>query len=346
MSINCEMRDLRVFLAILDFSSFHKAADHLNLSQPALSRRLQSLESELGAALFERSTRHVAPTRIGRELEPVIRKLVHDFEDCLFTVGDFGGKHSGQITIAAMPTAASALLPRVLKKFRQLYPGIGLRILDLSPKEGLECVARGEAEFGINSMGTSRPELKFTPLLDDLFVAACRVDHPFAKLKSVRWKDLVGHPLIVSLRSDNRALIDQALAKSDLRLDWSFQVGHLATSFGLVEAGVGISIIPRLSRPIEKHPIISVVPILDPVVGRTVGIVERRTGHLSRAAAKLRALLFEDCESGTARRRSASRKIMHGDKPKVARREFLLAKTATQKEFSNRRRGDFAKTTD
>lgn len=232
MSINCEMRDLRVFLAILDFGSFHKAAAHLNLSQPALSRRLQSLELELGAALFERSTRHVAPTRVGRELEPVIRKLVHDFEDCLFTVGDLGGKHSGQITIAAMPTAASALLPRVLKKFRQLYPGIGLRILDLSPKEGLECVARGEAEFCINSMGTSRPELKFTPLTDDLFVAACRPDHPFARQKSIRWNDLVGHPLIVSLRSDNRALIDQALARSDLRLDWSFQVGHLATSFG------------------------------------------------------------------------------------------------------------------
>ena len=70
----------------------------------------------------------------------------------------------------------------------------------------------------------------------------------------------------------------------------------------LVEAGVGISIVPRLSRPIENHPTISVVPILDPVVRRTVGIIERRTGQLSRAASKLRALLFEDCGSGMGKK--------------------------------------------
>jgi DNA-binding transcriptional LysR family regulator len=159
----------------------------------------------------------------------------------------------------------------------------------------LECVARGEAEFGINSMGASRPELKFTPILNDEFALACRTDHPLANSNKVRWRDLVKYPLIVSQKSDNRMVVDQALARSNLTLNWTFQVGHLATSFGLVEAGLGLSIIPRLSRTLHKHPSVAVVPLYDPVVTRTVGIVERRGRQLSRAAMTLRKMVVEAC---------------------------------------------------
>jgi DNA-binding transcriptional LysR family regulator len=295
MRINCEILDLRVVLAVLDFGSFHKAGEALNLSQPALSRRLQALETALGASLVDRTTRRVAPTRLGRELEPMLRRLVREFDDCVFCVGDFGVTPSGQITIAALPTTSSAFLPRVVKEFNTLYPKMQLRICDVTRKEGLECVARGEAEFGINTSAVSWPELSFTPLIDDEFVLACRRDHPFASAESLCWRDLVDRPLVISQRSDNRALIDQALSRSDVRLNWSFEVNHLATSFGLIEAGVGMSIIPRLSRPTAKHPSIAVVPIREPIVSRTIGIVERRGTQLSRAAAKLREMLIADC---------------------------------------------------
>jgi DNA-binding transcriptional LysR family regulator len=291
MRKNCEILDLKIFLAVLDLGSFHKASEALSLSQPTLTRRLQSLEETFGAKPLERTTRHLAPTRVGRELEPGIRRMVREFEDCIFNLGDHGVKPSGILTVASIPTASSAFLPHVLKRFTKLYPGIQFRIRDLAPSEGLECVARGEAEFGINSMGTSRPELKFTPLIDDEFALACRADHPLASAKALRWQDLVKYPLIVSQKSDNRMVIDQALARSNLSLNWSFQVGHLATSIGLVEAGLGMSIIPRLSRPLFKHPSIAIVPVKEPVITRTVGIIERRGRQLSRAAAQLRAMV-------------------------------------------------------
>lgn len=294
MRINCEILDLRAFLAVLDFRNFHRAAESLNISQPALSRRVKSLEAVLGATLLERSTRRVTPTRVGGELEPMLRRMMYEFEDCVFCLGDFGARHQGQLTIASVPTAASAFLPRVLKQFTALYPDIRFRILDVTAKDGLECVARGEAELGINFMGSSRPELKFTPIVDDEFILACRKDHAFASRADLRWRDLTECRLIVSQKSGNRAVIDQALAKSDLRLNWSIEVGHLATSFGLIEAGVGMSVVPRLARPIEDHPLIAVVALREPVVKRTVGIVERRSGSLPRAAAKFRELLIEE----------------------------------------------------
>ena len=296
MRINCEMLDLQAFLAVVDAGSFHRAAGLLNMSQPSVSRRIKALEGALGVALLERTTRRVKPTTIGRALDPMLRRLVCEFENCVFSLGDFGVRHPGELTVASIATAASCFLPRVLKRFTASHPDIRFRIVDLSAEEGLECVARGEAEFGINFLGASRPDLKFSPLIDDNFVVACRADHAFASRKSVNWSDLAGQSLIISQRSGNRALIDQALARSNLRLNWSFEVVHLSTSFGLVEAGVGISIVPRLARPLTENRSIAVVPVCDPVVHRTVGIVERRTGQFSSAATAFRRMLVEEAK--------------------------------------------------
>jgi DNA-binding transcriptional LysR family regulator len=224
----------------------------------------------------------------------MLRRLVCEFENCVFSLADFGVRHPGEVTIASIATAASSFLPRVLKKFITIHPDIRFRIVDLSAEEGLECVASGEAEFGINFLGASRSDVKFTPLIDDDFVVACRADHRFASREFINWKDLADESLIISQRSGNRALIDQALARSNLRLNWSFEVVHLSTSFGLVEAGVGMSIIPRLARPLIEDRSIAIVPVRAPTVHRTVGIVERRTGLFSRSAIAFRQLLIEE----------------------------------------------------
>jgi DNA-binding transcriptional LysR family regulator len=318
MRINCELADLQAFLMVLDSGSFHRAAVRLNMSQPTVSRRIKSLEDALGVILLERTTRRVKPTSIGRALDPMLRRIVCEFENCVFSLSEFGVRHPGEIVIASIATAASYFLPRVLKRFIETHPDIRFRIIDLSAEEGLECVARGEAEFGINFLGASRSDLKFTPLLDDNFVVACRLDHPFASRPFVKWSDLSRQSLIISQRSGNRALIDQALARSNLRLDWSCEVIHLSTSFGLVETGVGLSIIPGLARPLTERQSIAVVPLRDPVIHRTVGLVERRTGQISRAAAAFRGLVVEEAQRldklFDAQSRSSAEKTRRGSR--------------------------------
>ncbi|TAD91646.1 MAG: LysR family transcriptional regulator [Alphaproteobacteria bacterium] len=298
MRINFELLDLKAFLAVLELGSFHKAAEQLHLSQPALSRRIKGLEETLGAALIERSTRHVAPTSTGRALQPLVRRLLDEFEESVLSISDLGGRHAGQVTLASIPTAAFYFLPRVVKAFHARYPGIRFRILDLSANEGLDAVARGEVEFGINITGAGRPDLIFTPLLEDVFVLACRRDHPLAPSKELRWADLAGYPLIgVSQTSGNRAVLDRALATASVRLDWFYEVNHLSTSLGLVEAGLGVSALPRLAAPQTEHPLIATVPLIDPVVSRTIGLVERRGGRLSPAGQRFREILFQEWNS-------------------------------------------------
>jgi DNA-binding transcriptional LysR family regulator len=294
MRMNCEIADIKAFLTVLDAGSFQNAALQLNMSQPTVSRRVKALEATLGTTLLQRTTRHIALTSAGRSLESSLRRIICEFESCSFSLNGSGAQRAKRITIASIATAASSFLPRVLKRFSVPHSDVQCRIVDLSAEEGLERVARSEADFGINFLRPSTSDLKFTPLMDDDFVVACRSDHAFASKRSIRWADLADQPLIISQRSGNRALVDQALFELPLRLNWSYEDVHLATSFGLVEAGIGMAIIPRMAGPASINSTVAIVRICDPIVRRTVGLVERRGGSLSRPVVALRTLLIEE----------------------------------------------------
>ncbi|MBB3287179.1 MULTISPECIES: LysR family transcriptional regulator [Rhizobium] len=293
MNINCEILDLRAFLAVVELQGFHRAADQLNMSQPALSRRIQKLEQAIGAPLLERTTRHVAATALGTELVPLVQRMLEEFDGSLFSMRELGAKRGGLVTIACLPTAAFYFLPSVIRQFNQEYPNIRLRILDLTATDALQAVARGEVEFGINIMGSSDSDLVFERLAEDPFVLAAKRDHPLAETTEVRWQDLEPYPLITVHRSSaNRTLLDAALARANIKLNWFYEVTHLSTSLGLVEAGLGISVLPKMATPQGEHPFLITRPIRNPEISRTIGVVRRRGGKLSPAAEHFMRMLI------------------------------------------------------
>ncbi|RUM23980.1 LysR family transcriptional regulator [Rhizobium vallis] len=293
MNINCEILDLRAFLAVVELESFNRAADQLHLSQPALSRRIQKLEQTIGAPLLERTTRHVAATAVGVGLVPLIQRMLEEFDGSLFAMRELGGNRGGLVTIACLPTAAFYFLPSVIRQFNIEYPQIRVRILDLTAVDALQAVARGEVEFGINIMGSSDSDLVFERLVEDPFVLAARNDHPLATKDEIGWKDLEPYHLITVHRSSaNRTLLDAALAKSSIKLNWFYEVTHLSTSLGLVEAGLGISVLPKMATPQGDHPFLVARPIRNPEISRTIGIVRRRNGSLSPAAERFMSMLL------------------------------------------------------
>jgi DNA-binding transcriptional LysR family regulator len=304
MSINFELLDLRAFLAVYDLASFHKGAELLHLSQPALSRRVQALEATLKVSLLERSTRHVAPTAAGRRFEPMARRLLEELDTALTSISD-PGQQSGQITIASLPSAAVHFLPRLIRTFSKRYPLIRLRVLDRLVLEGFECVLRGEAEFGINVNDPTETDLNFLPLLDDPYVFVCHRDHALARKRRVTWEDLSTHPMIGIGRaadSGNRALLDDLLGKASLKLNWLYEVYNFTTALRLIEAGLGASIMPRLGSQRDCGTLIRAIPIGPKELTRSVGIVERRKGRLSPPAQYLRDTLIAECAGATRRK--------------------------------------------
>jgi DNA-binding transcriptional LysR family regulator len=305
--MNTDLLDLRAFVTVAELRSFVRTAKALNMSQPALSRRIQKLEENLGAPLFERSTRQVSLTMIGRDLLPKMRRVIDEFETSVLAIRDLGARSSGLICVAVVPTAIFCFLPGAICRFADAYPRIRVRILDVGANEGLEAVMRGEADFGINFIGASHAEIEFQQLLEDPFVLACSRDHPLATRQRVNWEDLASHRVITfSQNSGNRAVIDTALARRGIQLDWSYEVGRLAGLLGLVEAGLGVAILPRLAASAPNRPTIRTLRLTEPEISRTIGIMRRRGGTLSPHASQFLRMLLEAWQS-PSRIRAAGR---------------------------------------
>lgn len=286
---NCELLDLRAFLAVHETRSFHRAAVELNMSQPAISRRIQKLEEMAGGPLFDRTTRMLADTALGKELIPVAQRALEFLDQSLFGSRNTRQPRSTLITIHCIPTGAFYFLPSVISRFMADYPHVRIRIHDAPAVEGLDLVARGVAEFGINILGLLEPGLEFDPLVDDPYVLACRRDHPLAARTVVDWDELRHYPLIAVQRtSRNRTLLDAELAKHGKTLEWRYEVAHLTTSLGLVAQDVGISILPKMATPSEDSGSDIVTrPLSSPQISRTIGIIRRANATLTPAADQL-----------------------------------------------------------
>jgi DNA-binding transcriptional LysR family regulator len=290
--MNFSLSDLEAFVAVADLANFRRAAEAVHLSQPALSRRIAKLESALGVRLFERTTRAVSLTGVGREFAHKSRALLADLEQALLGTQEIAATRGGEVTVACVPSAAYYYLPGFIRRYRERFPRIRVRVIDEAANAVLAAVVRGEADFGVDFVGAQEPELDFTPILEEPFVAACRRDHPLAKKRSVTWAELGQYEFMtVSRASGNRLLMDHALARAADAPRWSCETRHVATLLGLVEAGLGVAAVPRLALPSGKHPVLAQVPLVAPRITRTLGLIKRRSRALSPAAEELYRML-------------------------------------------------------
>ena len=287
-----DLDGLRGFVTVAEVGSFHGAADMLHLSQPALTRRIQKLEAALGVQLIERDTRQLRLSSVGRDFYFKTKRLLDELDATVMGIRELADRASGEVTIAALPTATDYFLPRVIEDFNSQFPRIRIRILDLSANDVLEAVKRGQAEFGINLLGAQEPDLEFEPLLRDPFLLVCRRDHPLAHLEQVRWADIAPYRFItVGRLSGNRIILDAALAGLPVRPRWFYEVQHLTTSLGLVEAGLGVAAVPQLAVPTGQHAVLVVRPLVEPTVTRMMGIIRRHGATLSPAAQQFHQIL-------------------------------------------------------
>ncbi|QBY55826.1 MULTISPECIES: LysR family transcriptional regulator [Cupriavidus] len=294
MTINFNLNDLQAFRAVAELNSFRKAANSLNVSQPAFSRRIDKLEEALGVRLLDRTTRRVSLTTVGRDFDRKVKEILDELDQALLGIRGVTTTRMGEVTIACVPSTVYYFLPQVISRYHAQYPKIRVKILDASANEVLSAVSRSEADFGIDFVGGQEPDIEFRPLLEERFVAACRRDHPLAQRRQVTWADLAGYDYIsVSKASGNRLLLDQALSNVSGLPQSIYETQHVTTTLGLVEAGLGIAAVPSIAMPGPDHPLLVSVPLTDPVVTRKIGLIRRKSRSLTPAAQQLYDFLCE-----------------------------------------------------
>jgi DNA-binding transcriptional LysR family regulator len=292
MRMKIDTLGVQAFIAIADRGSFGRAAEDLHITQTALSRRMQNLESFLGVKLVERTTRSVALTAIGQNFLPQARRLLADLAMALVEIRETGKSLRGDVTIACVPTVGVHYLPRIVQQYASLYPDNRIKILDHASSGVAAAVLQRAAEFGINMQGAHDPELRSIPLLRDRFVLVCRNDHPLARKKKLSWGQLEPHALILAgAESGNRPLLDVALEKHAIALRAFYEVQRSSTAVGMVAQGVGVAVVPGLAVQPGAYPRLRVVPLVDPVVSRTLALLSRTKAHLTPAAQALYELI-------------------------------------------------------
>lgn len=286
--MNFDLADLRACVAVAKHRSFRAAADELHLSQPALSRRIEKLETALGVRLFHRTTRKVDLTKVGREFSYRAIDLLESLDESLLGIRDVAQRVTGEATIACIPSAIRFFLPRVLAEYHRRYPGIMVRVIDQGANDVVTTVTRGEADFGFNYIGTQDPQLEFEHLMSERFVLACPKGHPLAKKRKVRWEELAAHDyMTVTKASGNRVLLDMALTRLATRPKWFCEAQHVSTLVSFVEAGLGVAAVPELALPPPPHPGLVAVPLVEPSLTRSVGLIRRVGRGLPPAAQQL-----------------------------------------------------------
>ena len=299
MAINFDLGDLQAFAAVAESSNFRRAAEAVHISQPAFSRRIDKLEGALGVRLLDRTTRRVELTAVGRDFARKVRALLDDLDSALLGIGEVAATRMGEVTVACVPSAAYYFMPKVISRYHARFPRIRVRVFDAGAGEVLSAVEHGEADFGLNFIGSDEAGMEFDTLWEEPFVAVCLRDHPLARQREVRWSDLGRHDfLTVSRASGNRLLMDLALADVAERPRVTHEAHHVVTLIGMVEAGLGVAAVPRLAAPGDGHATLATLALVDPVVTRRIGLIRRRGRSLSPAAGQLYDMVAGERRAG------------------------------------------------
>ena len=247
-----EIHQLRYVCAIAETGSFSRAAERCQVAQPSLSQQVLKLEEDLGAKLFDRLGRSVRLTEAGRAFLPHARSILSQMESARSSVADTCADVRGSVAVGAIPTIGPYLMPRYTTAFARKYPEAKLRIVEETTPVLVEGLRALSIDVAILALPLRHKDLELFPLRTEPLFAVLPRDHPRAGSESLALRDLRGESFVM-LRDGHcfRDLSIAACTHARVTPRIAFESGQFSSLFGMVAAGVGISIVPEMA--IDRH---------------------------------------------------------------------------------------------
>ncbi|AIJ25545.1 LysR family transcriptional regulator [Amycolatopsis methanolica] len=247
-----ELQQMRYVVAVAETNSFTRAAQRCLVVQSALSQQIARLERELGARLFERTSRRVRLTPAGAAFLPAARECLHAAERAAAEVAAAVGEVRGRLAVGSISTVAAVDIPAALREFHQRHPDVRVS-LRVSPSEELtERVVHGAVDVAFLGLPTTtRPEgVHARELARDTHVAIVAPDHPLAGEPAVDLRRLAGETFVdLPAATAGRMQSDQAFAAAGLDRDVAFEVTNAALLARMVRQGLGVAMLPSAYVP-------------------------------------------------------------------------------------------------
>lgn len=283
--MNVSPRHLRMFLALSESLNFSKTAEQLFMTQPSLSKAIQELEGALGLSLFERTTRSVRLTPGGARMVTMARSILGEFESGLQRMQSSAEHEARQLSIAAWPSLANAVLPSMCAAIEKRFQTSKISVYDCANSACIQRLLNYQVDFALATVAPSHPDLRYEELMRDRFVLLASGAWRRKLLDRVHLEDMLALPLI-TLTDASTAMRYMSAAYLQRGIDYQpkMQVDQVTTVAGLVQQEVGVAVLPYLGvMPILSTRGMRMSEIIDGPL-RSVGIVTRRTGQPSSIA--------------------------------------------------------------
>lgn len=236
---------LQVLIKTIELGSFTKAARVLNMTQPAVSHAISSIESELGVTILIRDKRQgLLVTDVGNRILVHIREILNGVEKIEQEVAMEKGHEVGTIRIGSFPSASAHFLPKMINHFKEKYPSLEVVLCEGTIKEVEDWLISRVVDIGIVILPNK--EMEIVPLTKGKMVAILREDHPLCKKDSITIRDLENEPIILCKGGYKPPIIDM-FKQANVPLRAEYVISTVTTALNMIQEGLGIAILAELS---------------------------------------------------------------------------------------------------
>ncbi|MBL3686322.1 LysR family transcriptional regulator [Leucobacter zeae] len=306
------LEQLRGFVEIAATGHFTRAAEHLHLAQPSLSRQITALETDLGVELFHRARGNVSLTAAGERLLPIARRILVDAETARGEMAELAGLRRGRIRLGATPTLCTSLVADVLAEYRARFPGIEIQVLERGSRSLIASLVEGGLDLALIvtsvTSGDARAVLEREPILSErlVVVSSAAEPDPFAgdseRRDGARPVSLRALADVAQVRFpenyDLRVAVDAAFAAEGLTPTFAVEGAEMDAALRFAERGIGAAVVPAMIA--VDRPLLRAAPLAVPSLTRTISLARRSDMAPTHAAAAMQAVVREVADRLTA----------------------------------------------
>lgn len=272
---------LQIFYAVAIEKSFSKAAKRVNKTQSAVSQSIRLLEKEVGETLFLRNNRSVILSEAGRILYEHAVSILESIEIAQIRIDSIKNLEEGELVISSSIMSACYMLPAILKKFKDKYPGIKIVIKNGNSSHAANMVADKESDVGIVMLPVNNSKLEYKSLVVREDVLITSINHELSKVKDVKLSSLLDYEFILlEKEAHTRQFINKHFDNLNAKPNIAMEVGNMEVVKQMVNLDFGISLIPRIAVKQEEGQTLNVRRLFEKKECREIGIVFRKNENL------------------------------------------------------------------
>ena len=288
-----DIQNLQAFISVFEQQSFSKAAENLNITQPAVSKRIAALELDYKTTLFDRIGKTIALTEAGEILLPSARQIIEEIKRSHQSILGLSGNLGGELKLATSHHIGLHRLPPVLRKFTTTHENVELDLRFMDSERACDAIEKGELELGIVTLPRNPSKNLITkPIWHDPLIVVVGKTHPLAKRKTIDTDDLINQPAILpSHETFTRSMIEQQLALKHMP-PVALETNYMETIKMMVSIGLGWGVLPK--SMIHGELIEFELEAVN--MSRELGVVYHRNRTLSSASQAMLQVLEEDLD--------------------------------------------------